>query len=248
MKKEEYKKKYKKDERVELPGLSRTDCPNCHNPIKQNEIDNHGHVVCSNCGTEFQVDKDIAIFERTKPYVQLPRKMDYLKLHSMLEFIYKPSGFAVNFMLFFTIVWNLFMFIFVSSAIATGDFSQLIFMSLHLLVGAGLGMKTIGDLINKTYVTIDPDYIFIERKPLQIFKRQPIETKDIKQLFVKKYSSGSQNGKPIYSYGLYAKLHRGREIQILKDFARPEHAQFIEQEIEEFLGILDKNIAGEYQA
>ncbi len=244
--KEEYKKKFKQDERVELPsGLSRTDCPNCHNPIKQSEIDSNGHVTCSNCGTAFQIDKDIEIFERTKPYVQLPRKMDYLKLHSMLEFIYKPKGFAVNFILFFTIFWNLFMFVFVSAAIVSGDYSQLLFMSLHLMVGAGLGMKAIGDLVNKTYVTIDSDYIFIERKPLQIFKKQPIETKDIKQLFVKKYSSGKVNDKPVYSYGLYAKLHKGREKLLLKGFARPEHAQFIEQEIEEFLGILDRRVSGE---
>ena len=246
--KEEYKKKYKQDERVELPkGLSNIDCPNCHNPIMYNEIDNHGHIVCSNCGTEFQSDKDIEIFERTKPYVQLPRKMDYLKLHSMLEFIYKPDGFGVKFMLFFTIAWNLFMFVFVTAAIATGDFTQLIFLSLHLLVGAGLAVKTISDIINKTYVTIDPDYIFIERKPIQIFKSKPIDTKDIEQLYVKKYKSGTVNNEPVYSYALYAKLRYKGEIQILKDFARPEHAQFIEQEIETFLGIRDKRVAGEIE-
>ena len=246
MKKEEYKKKYKKDERVALPeSLSRVDCPNCHNPIKQNEIDTHGHVICSNCGTEFQIDKDIEIFERTKPYVQLPRKMDYLKLHSMLEFIYKPNGFAVNFMLFFTIIWNLFMFIFVIATIASGDYLQLMFLSIHLTIGAGLAIKTIGDLVNKTYVTIDHDYIFIERKPLQILKKQPIETKNIKQLFVKKYSSGKVNGKPVFSYGLYAKLQKGQEILLLKNFARAEHAQFIEQEIEGFLGIRDQKVRGE---
>lgn len=244
--KEEYKKKYKQNERVELPnGLSRTDCPNCHNPVKQSEIDQRGHITCSNCGTKFQLDKDVEIFERTKPFVQLPRKMDYLKLHSMLEFIYKPDGFAVKFLLFFTIVWNLFMFIFVSTVIASGDFSQLLFMSVHLIVGAGLGIKTIGDLVNKTYITIDPEYIFIERKPLQILKSKPIETKDIKQFYVKKYSSGTVNDKPVYSYGLYAKLHNGREKLLLKGFVRPEHAQFIEQEIEEFLGIQDKRMSGE---
>ena len=108
-------------------------------------------------------------------------------------------------------------------------------------------MKTFGDIINKTYVTIDNEYLNIERKPLQLYRHKAILTKDIQQLFVKKYKNGSVNDKPVYAYGLYAQMKNKREKRILSNFASPEHARFIEQEIEIFLGISDKKMPDEAQ-
>jgi len=246
--KDEYKEKFKKKElRLGFPeGLSHTDCPQCFSPIAEDQIQADGQVVCHNCGHQFQIAlTDIEIFERTKPHVYLPRGMEYLKLNSLLEFIYKPKGSFTGPLLFFTLFWNAFVGLFVLTAFASGDVTSLLFLSLHILVGIFLLMKTFGDFVNKTYVTIDQDYLNIEKKPLQLFKRKAILTKDIQQLFVKKYSDGSVNDKPIYSYGLYARMKDKSEKRILDNFATPEHAQFIEQEIEIFLGINDEQMPQE---
>ena len=246
--KDEYKDEYKKRE-IHLDsteGLSQTDCPQCSTPIAKGDIESDGHVVCHNCGNKFQVElTDIEIFERTKPHVYLPRSMEYLKLNSLLEFIYKPKGNFTGPLLFFTLFWNAIVGLFVLLAFANGEFSSLLFLSVHIFIGISLIMKTFGDVINKTYVTIDKDYLNIEKKPLQLFRRKAILTKDIKQLFVKKYTNGSVNDKPIYSYGLYVLLKSKKEKRILSNFASPEHAQFIEQEIEIFLGISDKKMPDE---
>lgn len=246
--KDEYKDEYKK-RRIHLDiseGLSQIDCPQCSTPIANDDIEADGHVVCPNCGNQFEVGlTDIEIFERTKPHVYLPRSMEYLKLNSLLEFIYRPKGSFTTPLLFATLFWNAIVGFFVLSAIASGEYGSLLFMLVHIFIGISLIMKTFGDLINKTYVTIDKDYLNIERKPLQFFRQKPILTKDIQQLFVKKYQNGSVNDKPIYSYGLYAQMNNKTEKRILSNFASLEHARFIEQEIEIFLGISDKKMPRE---
>lgn len=246
--KEKYKAKY--EDRVELPsGLSNIDCPNCHTPIKDNAVERNRNVVCNNCGTAFKIDGDLAIFKRNKPFVQLPKNIEYLKLYSMLEFIYKPQGFAVNFMLFFTLFWNLFMVAFVMAIFSSGseNFGALVPLSLHLLIGAGLAVHSIGNLLNKVYVTIDDAYIFVEKRPIQIFKSKPIAIADVKQFFVKKYEAGKINDRPVFAFALYVRLINGKEIRLIKDFSKVEHAQYVEQEIEIFLKIIDDDIAGEYR-
>ena len=107
--KDEYKDKYKKRELhlEDIEGLSQTDCPQCYTPIAKGDIEADGHVVCPNCGHQFQVElTDVEIFERTKPHVYLPRSMEYLKLNSLLEFIYKPKGSFTGALLFATLFWN----------------------------------------------------------------------------------------------------------------------------------------------
>lgn len=227
-------------------GLSHADCPKCGVPVPKDAIDKEGMAVCGNCGDHFKVAlSDIAIFERNKPYVQLPRNMEYLKLHSMLEFIYKPKVSMVTSMFFVTLFWNSIVGIFVMAAFMSGEYGSLIFLSLHILVGISLIALTLGNLINKTYVTINQENLIVEKKPLQFLRKPAVSTDDITQLYVKKYTSGSINERPIYAYGLYARLKNNKEIKILDNMATPEHAQFLEQEIEIFLGIKDRAVAGE---
>jgi hypothetical protein len=130
--------------------------------------------------------------------------------------------------------------------IISGETEVLLFMSIHLAIGLGFLYWSLAALFNTSYITVDSHYINIQHRPFQLFfKEHQLETNDIEQLYVKKYSNGSTNGNPNYVYSVVAIMKSKEEIKIIKGVNKPQQALYIEQEIEKFANIKDKPIAGE---
>jgi hypothetical protein len=145
--------------------------------------------------------------------------------------------------MFFTLVWNGILFPMALIVVISGEIEVLLFMSIHLAVGIGLLYWSLATLFNTTYITVDSHYINIQHSPFQLFfKEYQIETKDVDQLYVKKYSNGSTNGNPNYVYGVVAIMKSKEEIKIIKGINKPQQALYIEQEIEKFTEIKDRPV------
>ncbi len=248
---EDYKYKYK--ERVQTPfpeTILKLDCPSCSTPIKAENINIDNTLAkCEHCDTIFNFEKDIPS-RRLKPEVLLPSGMEVLKLRSELEIQYKwRKRKNDGFQSFFTIVWNAMLLPFALGAIMSGQLIILLFMSAHLIIGMKLLYDFIASIINTTYVTADENSLSIEHRPLRKLKKtnNDIPVDDIKQIFVEKYVSGRVNTKVLHAYSVNVVLKNNRKIRFIDGLKHPEQAQYIEQEIEWFLGIDDERVRGEFR-
>lgn len=86
----------------------------------------------------------------------------------------------------------------------------------------------------------------IRNFPLKHFlwKNKDLNTDDISQLYVTKYVQSTTNGNPNYAYALYAIMHSGEKISLLRGMTR-EAQVFIEREIEDYLGIKNRKVPEE---
>ena len=160
---------------------------------------------------------------------------------------WKAGSRAANrFILLFTLIWNGVLIPFVLVLIATGDLIFLLFLSLHLLVGVGMGYYLLSRLLNKTEIRVNRQKISSVYGPVKLPFKKPIDLPSyrIKQLFIKEKEAGRVNGAPQYSYDLMVIQKPGKEIKLVASMDRMTQ-QYLEQEIEKFLHLEDQAVDGE---
>ncbi|MGK0391094.1 MAG: hypothetical protein ACI94Y_003855 [Maribacter sp.] len=222
-------------------------CPNCEEKILYNDINiDKGLAKCSQCHVLFNIENEVGVAPKKAEIFVIPKGIEVLKMFSELEIKIDWRHTASKFLMFFTLVWNGILFPMALVIIISGETEVLLFMSIHLAIGLGFLYWSLAALFNTSYITVDSHYINIQHRPFQLFfKEHQLETNDIEQLYVKKYSNGSTNGNPNYVYSVVAIMKSKEEIKIIKGVNKPQQALYIEQEIEKFANIKDKPIAGE---
>lgn len=238
----------------EMPTLgSQLECPNCESDIFSDDINiDRAIAKCHNCHHVFPFEekiKDKRKARRRKEVFQ-PEGIEMFRLRSELNIDYKWRNTQSSnyFMLFFTLVWNAMILPFAFSAVMNGEIGALLGMSIHIGVGVWLLLSQFSKFINSTFITVDEHYLTIDHRPISSpwFPNRKILVKDITQVFVKKKTTGSVNGVPTFGYSVIAIEKKWkREIPLIEGMKNPDKALFIEQEIEYFLGIEDRKVAGE---
>jgi len=227
------------------------DCVECGTPVPARDINiNTSLAKCANCDSVFDFENEVRQWDRNRPEIFMPDGLEVLKLQSELDMQVswmksKPrKGFG--FMTFFAFMWNLILLPIVFTSILSGQFGILLGAGIHILVGLGLLGYIASVFVNTTDIVVDRRFIEISHRPIKLpfFKKHKIPSQDIKQLYVSRYVSHRTNNVPSYAYALYAILHNGKKIQILKGMNR-ETQLYIEQEIENYLEIKDSSVNGE---
>ncbi len=146
------------------------------------------------------------------------------------------------FFLVFSIFWNAIVLPFVVIALLQNSWQLILFISLHLIVGISMGLYTIAILINKTIIRVSNLGIDIKIGPIPVPFNPNLflSSNEIKQLYVEEYVPSRTNGKPDLTYAVRAIQQSGDEMRLVSGFNHPQHALFLEQEIERFLHIVDE--------
>jgi len=225
-------------------------CPKCHHLISGDDINIEKTIAkCSNCHHVFGFSHNSKIGGLV-PELIAPEGIEVLKLRSELDLSLDwkktTSKGGKTFMLAFTFLWNLILLPFVLMILLTGNWSLLLFMSLHLAVGLGLLWSMAAVYLNKTSINLSRNQMRIRTVPvwLPFFKSGDYALSDIKQFYVSKYTASTSNGVPNYAYALYAILNNGDKVSMLRGMNR-ETQHYIEQELETFLGITNIKVNGE---
>lgn len=162
---------------------------------------------------------------------------------------FHPSAFI---MLLFAIVWNGFL-LFWYGALFTSSGSPLIAYLVPLVhLGAGISMAyyTACLFLNRTLIEITDGHFTLKHRPLPWLKgNQKIDVKKLEQFYVKEVAKRNSEGRTTYSYQLRAKIQGGRDIAIL-DLNEVDSYTLkeIEHKIENYLGITDYLVEGEFEA
>ena len=113
-------------------------------------------------------------------------------------------------------------------------------------VGLGLTYYTIAGFINTTTITVDRGSLRLRHFPLPWLYSGTIATHEIDQIFCKE-TVQTNKGTAWYRYAVSVLLKNGRERKLIANLDAPEVALYLEAEIEKYLGITDRAVAGEYK-
>jgi len=165
-------------------------------------------------------------------------KIKIYKKKYELTIEYKWFKVMAFFLLFFCIFWDGFLIAWYTGLGLSGgvDIVFMLFPLIHVAVGLGLTYYTVALFINKTTIKVNQDAIEIKHAPLPWFGAKTIETKNIKQLYVKEKANRGKNG-TTYTYQLFAQ-QKGikKAIKVLGGdiIGDSEDARLMEQEMESF--------------
>ncbi len=180
----------------------------------------------------------------------MPRDpLDVVRYNDALQITMRWFSPKAYFFLFFTLFWNVFL-LFWYSMVFIGDAPLLflLFPLLHVAVGVGMAYYTLCLFLNRTHVDVDQRQISIRHQPIPWWRgNKHYDPQDINQLYVKEKVAYTKNRQPHYAYELRAKLKDGRDQSIISINQSSSTAmQEVESYIEEFLGINDRPVKGEY--
>ena|GEM_PF-1335017 len=123
---------------------------------------------------------------------------------------------------------------------------EILFSLPFCVAGGGLIFLTLALFLNETTVTVQHGKLSIRHAPLPWWGNRTLPIEDLEQLFCKKNLTHSKDGKTGF-YELHAILRNGQQITLLQYHEEPEKVLFIEQLLEEHLGIVDRPVLGEYK-
>lgn len=225
-------------------------CPSCGTAVEAENINIDKLVAkCGQCHTVFSFEEKIQAVTRRRPEVLLPPGIEAYSLSSEIDMLLSWRRSSNSFLLFFTIMWNAILSIFVVVAIASGSLSILLFISLHLAIGIGLLYYTIATLFNTTHINVDHYNLLVEHRPIRVpfFPDHDIPVTEVDQIFIDKYVSGKTNGQPVYAFGVNLITKDGKTIKLVRGLKDSQHALYIEQEVEKFLSIPDRPVDEEWK-
>jgi len=149
------------------------------------------------------------------------------------------------FMLFFCIAWDAFLVFWYSHA-TKGGWLFVVFPIAHVAVGVGMTYSVLAGFLNRSIISVDGEGLSVRHGPLPWRGNRTIPRASLAQLFCEHVVSQSSDGTS-NSYHLSA-IVDGKKIRLLSNLAAPDQALYVEQRIEERLGIVDVAVGGEYAA
>lgn len=149
------------------------------------------------------------------------------------------------FLAFFCVAWDGFLVFWYANATgAPGAFSiiAMVFPLAHVAVGVGLTYYTLAGFLNRTTIQLDERSLSVRHSPLPWKGNHTLGRDEIKQLYCEHEMSQGKNGQQ-HSYYLSAVLKDERKVRLAS--MPVDQAKYIEDVLEERLGIHDMAVPGE---
>lgn len=235
-------------------------CKNCEAAIPAKNINViHTIAKCEQCNVVFNFDPTVnrgsrstAVVEqksnktKLRAEVTMPPNIEVLKLSSQLDIDVKWQQDGYWGLIVFAVIWNACVLPVAIGMIVSGNFTALIFLSLHLTVGLGLIYFIAAIKLNTTYIAVNERSIEVKHRPLPTFiKNRQIDADEIEQLYCIEYVQSKTNGMPNYAYHVMAITKHQKPVKLIPALSTAEQALYIEQEMERFLQIVDKAVPDE---
>jgi len=225
--------------------MSNIKCKNCGESIRSENINIQKALAkCQTCDCVFNFNDQVPI---PRPEIRKPDKFEVLRLQRSLNISYKWYSPVYIFLIFFAVFWNTFMAFWYYTAITEGIWTMGLFGLLHLAVGLFLIYFIFAGFFNSTHVNATKNRLKVKHGPIWWLGNKEVIVSNIDQLFCKEKVTKGKNGES-YTYDLYMVDVADEHIKLLSNLETPEYALYLEQELEHFLGIENRRVAGEYRS
>lgn len=237
-------------------------CPDCRGTVPVEDLDLSTTLArCRSCNKVFSFGKFLPAvaapnFPASEPSsdedlerveLPLPRGLKIDEAAGRMKITRSWFHPTILFLAFFCLFWDGFLVVWYSIALTQGLWIMAVFPVIHVAVGIGLTYTVLLGFVNKTTFEIGHDRLKITHGPLPSWtKASDITAPTIAQLYVKRNVSHTKNGSQT-NYELQAILADGRHVQIAENIENESQALYLEQSIEDFLGIEDAPVEGSYR-
>ncbi len=226
-------------------------CKKCNAAILPENLDLLRSLAkCDACGNLFNCAAQLDALgddgSGTREKVPMPKGIRLFRRASGLRILRRWFGAKYFGLLFFCLFWNGFMVVWFSIAIKQRIWPMAAFGSLHALVGLGVAYFTLAGVLNTTTITVINGLLQIRHAPVPVPGNRQIKADSLRQLYTKRVVHHGKNGTSV-TYELRAQTSDGRDEKLLGSLDNENQSLFIEQEIEDFLGIQDRSIPGEVE-
>ena len=240
--KEQYKLKLKQLKDLSTKSYHDVTCPKCQSNILGDGININDKIAkCNDCGVVFSFQQEISHLskpQRIKQEIFRPEGIDIFQFNNELDFtIQQPysildgilGGLGIPAALIFTIAF----------LVNGGD---LIFPTIiSWLISAYPIYNWTTHSKRKIHVNIDERSINIQKKPKGTTKDQSYDRIDIDQLYIKR----NQGTGHYEIYMIFNALEGQKHIRLIPNVDSKSKARYLEQEIEKYLGIIDREVLEE---
>lgn len=229
------------------------DCPKCHSEILAENMNLDRMVAkCTQCHSVFSFAEQVGTVKtQVKLPTPQPDKVIVENLSSQLTLSWHWFNWQILLVTGFAVFWNGILFFGFGSAIFSGGVDFFAFFPFillpHFWVGLAMIYYVITGYVNKTTVIVDYGQLTVRHGPLPWWGNRRVETSHIVQLYSKENRSNyRRNNVWSGNFEVHAILKQGKHQKLLSGLDSSEHALFVEQAIEDHLGIVDYPVRGEY--
>lgn len=224
-------------------------CPHCSREIQAGNINvQTGIAKCGDCNAVFGFADKVPganPYGGSKRTVEMPKGYSVNQLGTGMEIIRRWLSPKYVVMLFFCVFWDGFLVFWYFMAFREGGpLVAKLFPLIHVGVGVFLTYTVIAGFLNRTRITVNMAELEIKHYPLPWPGNRIVPRHELEQLFCEEKISRGKNGVS-YAYVLSAVMRDGSRVKLVSGLDKPENALFLEQQIEGYLGISDRPVAGE---
>ncbi|RME99294.1 MAG: hypothetical protein D6772_07925 [Bacteroidetes bacterium] len=158
---------------------------------------------------------------------------------------YKPKAIFLG---AFCAIWFSSLLMFYGVAGFTGaPVSFFLFPLIHVVVGLWVAYFTLCLFFNKTYLDVSPEHLWVHHGPIPWWQGNvDLPTSELDQVYVKEKVTTNNNSASL-SYQLMARLKNGTTRKLIDiDHTNSEQMLRLEELIEDYLNITDRQIPGAY--
>ena len=230
-------------------------CRNCGKPIAAADVNIELAIAkCMACNSVFNFADQLgakAGLAARRPEVPMPGGITVDQWGPQLKIVRRWFSPVIIFLIFFCIAWDSFLVFWYAMAFSDLNgggmgWMMIIFPVAHVAVGVGLTYFTIAGILNKTKLSVDVGQLTVRHGPLPWPGNRTLTTDELDQLYCTEHISRSGNStSSSTSYRVNVATRDGKKIKLLSGLSDADQALYIEQKIEEHLGIEDRPVGGE---
>ena len=226
-------------------------CSVCQKEIEVANIDQARRVIkCDECNSINEIDSQAKSVENVKrTEVALPKRFRLKECENCLKMEYLWRSSQLIFLTPFTIAWIIIPILYYSNTLQI-DSNLLIrfYMILHVFLGIGLIYYCLGGFLNKTQILVSKGLLKVKDIPLYFFKNVDISIDKLDQLYAKeKVERGRKRSISWSSFEVHAITKSDENFRLVAGLNNVNQALYIEQELENYLGIIDREVKGEIE-
>ena len=229
-------------------------CPDCGAEIPAADVNvQTGLAKCAACGSVFDLSQRLRAesFSQTADseleLVPRPPRMRVDEFGGR-DFSIRWRWFTPMYfgLLFFCIAWDSFLIFWYAMALRMKHVPWLmvVFPIAHLAVGIGMTYAVLAGFLNSTTIWTGGGELFVRHGPVSWGGNQRLYIGDIAQLFCERQLNRNNNTRTSESFAVQVVMKDGRRVKLASCNSGGE-ARFLEQTIEQRLGIPNVRVAGE---
>ena len=161
------------------------------------------------------------------------KNLEIARQSNELRIVYRWRNAMAYGLLVFALIWNGMLLPFILVGAGWG-------ISLHVLVGLGVGYLAITRLFNRTVITVNRRELTVAHGPVPSFSRnRTVRSSEVKQLFLKRSGSVKSGNKVTPLYSLLLRTGAEDDVKLLGGIQEEALGKTIERSVEEYLDITD---------